>query len=215
MEKTVSFTTLAPYFVMGEYTAATRHLWIVCHGHGQLARYFAKRFDILDLQRHTIIAPQGPDRFYMDNYTRVGASWTTRENRDMHIENQLNYLDVVFEAETKNVDFQTTRLHLLGFSQGVSAITRWAASRHIAFDSLIMWAGGFPPELTQQPWSWIKPDAKFFSVVGKEDEFLTEERLEEQKKLISAAFENCEFIMFDGKHEMNRAVLAALVEKIS
>ncbi|MEZ4776367.1 MAG: esterase [Bacteroidia bacterium] len=215
MQKQVSFTIQAPYFFMGELTENTRHIWVACHGHGQLARYFMKRFDFLDLQEHYLIAPQGPDRFYMDNYTRIGASWTTRENREMHIENQLNYLDSVFDTETADVDWSQVKLHLLGFSQGVSAITRWAASRKILFDSLSLWAGGFPPELTKDQWSFVKSSARTFAIIGRQDEYLTEERLEEQKKLISGVFENCEFILFEGKHEMNREVLATLVEKIS
>lgn len=215
MQKQVSLSIQAPYFFIGELTENTRHIWVACHGHGQLARYFMKRFDVLDLQQHYLIAPQGLDRFYMDNYTRIGASWTTRENREMHIENQLNYLDAVFDAETTDVDWSTVKLHLLGFSQGVSAITRWAASRNILFDSLTLWAGGFPSELAKDQWAFVKSTAQIFALTGRQDEYLTEEKLTEQKNLLSAVFENCEFILFEGKHEMNREVLAALVEKIS
>lgn len=208
-EKAVSFSASAPYYIQGELSPSTAHIWIVCHGYGQLARYFAKRMDVLDAEKNFIIAPQGLDRFYLNQFTKVAASWTTRENRDTHVENQLNYLDQIFQAELHDVDWSNTKLTLLGFSQGVSVVTRWAAYRNISFDRMILWAGGFPPELTAEHWTHLKSDAEVWTVVGDEDPYINEEKMKSQGEMLTSAFgKTPQLVQFKGGHEISREILA-------
>ena len=210
----VSFTIEAPYFTWGEKSEKTQNIWIVCHGFGQLARHFMKRFDVLDPETNYVIAPQGLSRFYMDNYTKVAASWTTREFRDMHVDNQIAYLDQIYSREITPELLAQAKFNLLGFSQGVSVVTRWTAYRQIPIDRLILWAGGFPPELTPEKWTFLKSDMELWVVVGKDDEFLTDDRKKKQEELITNSIKKPEVIIFDGKHEVKREALKAFVDRL-
>lgn len=210
-EKSLTFNIEAPYYTQGEITEKTKEIWIICHGYGQMARYFLRRFDVLDEESHFLIAPQGLDRFYFDNFTKLGASWTTRELRDTHVSNQQNYLNMMYDAELGHLDLSTYTLRIVGFSQGVSVITRWAAQRQVPFDHMILWAGGFPPNLTKEKWEFRKPLSKVTVLVGTEDPFLKEEKLEAEKAVIESVFPEYEFVLFEGGHQVKRKVIRALM----
>ena len=99
-EKTVSYTTTNTYQTLNTFTQKTEVIWMVCHGLGHLTKYFLNHFEKLDPEKHYIIAPQAPSKYYQDKrYKYVGASWLTRENTDIEIENVLNYLDQVYTSE--------------------------------------------------------------------------------------------------------------------
>lgn len=206
-ENILSFQVEAPYYTQGSLSDKTEEIWIICHGYGQMARYFLRRFDVLDEERHFLIAPQGLDRFYFDNFTKLGASWTTRELRDTHVSNQQAYLNTVYEAELGHLDLSKYTLRIMGFSQGVSVITRWAVQRQIPFDHMIMWAGGFPPNLTAEKWSFRKPASKVTVLVGTDDPFLKKEKLDQERELIESVFPDYEFILFEGGHQVMRSVI--------
>ncbi|MEL6255702.1 MAG: hypothetical protein AAFR87_27100 [Bacteroidota bacterium] len=210
-EKVLSFQIEAPYYTQGEINENTKEIWIICHGYGQMARYFLRRFDVLDSETHFLIAPQGLDRFYFDNFTKLGASWTTRELRDTHVSNQQTYLNAMYEAELAHLDLSKYTLRIMGFSQGVSVITRWAVQRKVPFDHMIMWAGGFPPNLTADKWAFRKPNSKVSVLVGSEDPFLKKEKLEQEKEVVKSVFPDYEFVMFEGGHQVLRTVLQDLM----
>ena len=78
----------ARYYSLGEPGPATRQLWFVCHGYGQLAGRFLRHFEPLDDGSRVIVAPEGLSRFYLSESPaerRVGASWMTREDRLVEI----------------------------------------------------------------------------------------------------------------------------------
>ena len=90
-EKTVSYTTTNTYQTLNTFTPKTEEIWMVCHGLGHLTKYFLNHFEKLDPEKHYIIAPQAPSKYYQDKrYKYIGASWLTRENTDIEIENVLN-----------------------------------------------------------------------------------------------------------------------------
>lgn len=210
-EKVLSFQIEAPYYTQGEINENTKEIWIICHGYGQMARYFLRRFDVLNPDTHFLIAPQGLDRFYFDNFTKLGASWTTRELRDTHVSNQQTYLNSMYEAELAHLDLSKYTLRIMGFSQGVSVITRWAVQRQVPFDHMIMWAGGFPPNLTSDKWAFRKPNSKVTVLVGSEDPFLKKEKLEQEREVVESVFPDYEFVMFEGGHQVLRTVLQDLM----
>ena len=106
MQKFVQVSAQFPYFTQNEASSETAHVWVVFHGYGQLAQYFLRKFDFLP-PNHFVIAPQGNHKFYIQPYDKVGASWLTKEDRLVDIENQQNYLKKVFEIETQGIDFQS------------------------------------------------------------------------------------------------------------
>src|SRR5207245_4750618 len=60
----------ARYYSLGEPGPATRQLWYVCHGYGQLAGRFLRHFEPLDDGSRVIIAPEGLSRFYLRSEER-------------------------------------------------------------------------------------------------------------------------------------------------
>ncbi len=213
MQKFVQVSAQFPYFVQGEAQAETAHVWVVFHGYGQLAQYFLRKFDFLPSD-HFVIAPQGNHKFYIQPYDKVGASWLTKEDRLIDIENQQIYLKKVFETETQNIDFQKVKLHLLGFSQGVATVSRWAIQHKIAFDSLILWAGGFPSEIQKTELDFSKPDTRVELVIGKADEFYNEMSVNLQIEKLKELGLSTNLTIFEGKHEIDSQVLHTIVDRI-
>lgn len=214
MEKLISVQIQTPYLTSGQITEKTEYIWLVCHGFGQLAKYFGRRFDVFDLEKHFFIMPQGLSRFYInEKYQDVGASWISKENREMDLENELNYLEKVFSAETKNVDLSKKKLILFGFSQGATMVARFAFYKKIPFDHLVLWAGGFPTEITKAQTEFTKADSDIHLIIGRQDHFYEHLRFDNQIKMASDHFKPPKTTIFEGKHEVKREVLYGIFEE--
>jgi len=78
MEHHFTVARTARYEQLGEPSAATRQLWLVAHGYGQLAEYFIRHFKAVyaaDPAGTVVVAPEALSRFYLaGNGGRVGAS---------------------------------------------------------------------------------------------------------------------------------------------
>ncbi|MEO2062993.1 MAG: esterase [Christiangramia sp.] len=205
-EKSVSYQISNTYSTLNERTAHTKNIWLVFHGIGYLSRYFLRHFQHLNTDENYIIAPQAHSKFYLNGeYRHVGASWLTRENLEEGIENMLNYLDAVFEAENlKNAE----NLHILGYSQGVSVATRFVARRRINCQKLIMHSGKVPQELTSEDFNFLK-NPEFAFLYGKNDEYLKNGIIEVEENRLAELFpKNLEILAYEGGHEVNSELIA-------
>ncbi|MEQ9288211.1 MAG: alpha/beta hydrolase [Cyclobacteriaceae bacterium] len=213
MNHHVNMSFRASYATMNEIHPGTKHIWIACHGYGQLANHFIKRFDVFDPERHFILAPEGLARFYLNGHKKVGASWMTKHDRETDLENQQSYFDALFRQVFGQTDLKEYQLHLLGFSQGVSMISRLAAYKRLNFDHLILWAGGFPPELCNEDFTFLKKSAKLKIVLGSSDQFFQMPAFQTDiDKAASATGLEAELMHFDGGHELDREVLSGIVD---
>ena len=96
-ERNINFEFKARYYKLGDITHETKQVWFVLHGYGQLAQYFIKKFKAIESSQICIVAPEGLSKFYLESVTsrsaggsnRVGATWMTRENREVDIENYI------------------------------------------------------------------------------------------------------------------------------
>ncbi len=202
-----------PVYTLNEFTDSTKTIWIACHGYGQLARYFVKRFDVLNSSENFVIAPQGLSRFYADgNYGKVGASWMTKENRELDLHNQRQYFDVLFDQVLPGVNWDKCSLKLFGFSQGVTMISRLAVYKQLIFDQLVLWAGGMPHEQTAADWEYLPTSTKIDLVIGDKDEYFSQKTVESQvAKVKELTGLDPKLTVFDGKHEVTREVLSQIV----
>ena len=207
MQKTIDLTLTAPYCTYGTLTEKTETIVIAFHGYGQLAKYFIRKFDFLDESKYYVITPQGLSKFYLNNHTRVGASWMTKENRLLDLKNQLHYVQTVFEAETKTINWTKVRLVVFGFSQGVATASRWLTTHKIPFDMFIAYAGQIGYELTESDFNFIKSESKVICLLGDDDQFYNGEHVAKFETGFKAVFPNGKFEMFEGKHEVLRDVL--------
>ena len=106
------------------------------------------------------------------------------------------------------------KLHLLGFSQGVATVSRWAVQQKIRFDSLILWAGGFPSEIQKRELDLWKTDAKLELVIGKADQFYNEISVNLQIEKLKELGLSPNLTIFEGKHELESQVLQTIVNRI-
>lgn len=213
MEHHVAFSFSAPYFTLNELTSKTTDVWITCPGYGQLAKFFIRRFDVLDADKHFVVTLQGLSKFYLPDRKQVGASWMTKEGRETDMLNQKAYFDAVIGEVFQDHKLENYRVHLLGFSQGVSMISRMAAYAEIQFETLILWAGGFPPELTSNQFDHLDEKAKLKVVLGTRDEYfaLDKNYQPEVARMEEIIGLKPEIISFDGTHEISRDVLRELI----
>ncbi len=208
--KHIDFQAVAPYATYGNFSEQTQAIWVVFHGYGQLAQRFIRRFDILNPETHVVIAPQGLSKFYLKGtFSEVGASWMTKEDREIDIQNQQIYIQSVFQKETQSIDLQHIKINILGFSQGVTTACRWALYHQIPFDKLVMWAGGFPHEITEK--QILKPNAEIIALIGDQDSFYDSEMWEKQLQKIETYLKKPQAFIYEGKHEISREILQKIV----
>jgi len=207
-EKEISYNITNTYSTLNTLTEKTKHVWFVCHGIDYLSRYFLKYFKELNTEENYVIAPQASSKHYLGSaYKHVGASWLTKENTDVEIENNMHYFDAVFEAE--NIP-KTVNLIVLGYSQGVSIATRYVAKRQLQCSQMILLSGGLPNELTADIFKFL--NAKVTLVYGDNDEFITKEIMQQEKYKIKKIFGNkVNIVTFKGKHEVKKEIINSLV----
>lgn len=218
-EYATDFSFRARYYVLGDVQAAhTRAVWFVLHGYGQLAQYFIKKFDGLTRHGIVVVAPEGLSRFYLEDVAtrsrggsqRVGATWMTRENRLMDIENYLSYLTAVHREVADGLALPTT---VLGFSQGAATAARWAVSGQIEFERLIVWAGLVPEDMDFDEGQRILKSKEMIHVYGSDDPFITDERFAHMKTLAQRLHPSPRLVSFAGAHDIDADTLERLASE--
>ncbi len=204
MEKIHEFSLKANYFQIGNSKNPDR-IWLVCHGYGQLASRFIKKFNALDQKNNLIIAPEGLSHFYLEGLSgNVGASWMTKHNRELEISNQFSYLESLMISKVKSCG--ANRISLLGFSQGGATICRWIAKSELIFDDLYLWATIFPPDMNADfmDKTLLGKNVKIF--YGGRDPFLKEEHIQKTTALLDRV-RHLKIVKFEGDHRVIPEVL--------
>jgi predicted esterase len=205
----------ARYYTIGEAGPNTKYFWIVCHGYGQLAKFFIRKFDVLAAEDTFVLAPEGLSKFYWegDGKRIPVANWMTREDRLNEIEDYANMIQSLYE-QFKAQCAEDVKIVLLGFSQGCATQVRWILHKMPDFDSLIMWAGLFPEDLDYLPFKEYLSDKKLYFVYGTMDIYLTEERHREHTALLKKNELAVKEKVFDGPHKVIREVLREVAEEV-
>lgn len=204
----------ARYFQNGELNQSTSEVWIVCHGYGQLANFFLRKFDLLNSNTTCIIAPEGLHRYYLEGSAgRVGASWMTKEDRLTDIKDYINYLDLL--AEKVKQAAPKSKLYVLGFSQGCATVSRWVNQGKTQPDALILYAGVFPPDLDFSIEGSALRNTKVILTNGNRDEYLKEGDINHQLSIMEQNGIQPEFIPFEGSHQIYPEVLDLIRKKLS
>ena len=199
--------------VEGPLSASTQHIWVALHGYGQLSTYFSRHFRDLASEARAFVVPQGTSRFYLDGLVgRVGASWMTKEDRLVDIENQRVYLESVISWALTQAP--KAQVHLLGFSQGVATFMRYLGYSKHHFGSAIAWAGSWPPDLDDKNVAALKA-MHFKGFFGTEDEHIGPEK---QQKILTHYKAEYKLDLpvehYPGGHKFDRAILAREIEQL-
>ncbi|GGF25769.1 alpha/beta hydrolase [Hymenobacter cavernae] len=202
----------ARYYQLGELSAATRRVWFVVHGYGQLAAYFIRHFATLTQADPTLVvlAPEGLSKFYLNGHSgRIGASWMTREDRLTEIEDYVGYLNQLADSILASCP-AVVEITVLGFSQGGATVSRWLSRAQFRPKQLILWAGRFPPDMDAETATHLLNQLPVTVVCGDEDPFVSPEAFEENLQLLRSFGVEPEVIRFTGKHTLDADVLRQL-----
>lgn len=188
--------------MLGSLDSETKELWLVFHGYRMLATNFVRKFRPLLDEDTCILAPEGLSRFYVDGFSgRVGASWMTKEDRLAEIEDQIVWLDRIWDLVMEKTDASKCKVHLLGFSQGVATMWRWLARRELIPATIAFYAGKIPDEYSQKMDDRLSRSRLFF-LYGSRDEFINEQLAAYLKGVMLAHLPDLEILTFDGKHDI-------------
>lgn len=210
-EKLISYQSQSSYSRLNNLTDKTDTIWMVFHGMGYLSKYFIRYFRDLDAEKNFIIAPQAPSKYYQDSsFKHVGACWLTRVDTQDEMENIINYINAIWDAEIAD-QLKGKRLIVLGYSQGVSIAARWTSRMKVACDKLVLHSGGIPKELTAQDFEFLPEDTEVLYLYGDQDEYIKEARkTEEQLKANQLFGYRTKVKVFPGKHEVYKPILEKL-----
>ncbi len=220
-EEYLEVVRTARYAVMGSTGSGVREVWFVLHGYGQLASRFLQHFAVLEHEARLLVAPEGLSRFYIDPEhvrgaaaMRVGASWMTREDREVEIGDYLKYLDAVAAHVLTPLRGSNPRIIVLGFSQGVATACRWAVLGRTRTDRLLLWAGGVPPDLDFQHARERLGPHGLTLVVGTADSYIPDGAVEREKARLAEQRIPYQLKTFPGGHEIDPAILTELANEV-
>ncbi len=183
-------------------------VWIATHGYGMLAEFFIDKFNGIISDKHLVIAPEGLSKFYLEGLTgRVGATWMTSKDRASEIQDYIAYLEEVYSI----IPPTANAIILLGFSQGVSTISRWFCATSKKADMLIAWGAAFPEDVLQDKKMCTIPTHIY---IGKQDEYIPEEKRMQYLELLKASQLPIEVHLYEGKHQLDVVALKELVDNI-
>lgn len=207
-ENHISYTRTGRYFTFGNPEKASTLLFAL-HGYGQLAQFFVRKFNMLYPDQFFVICPEGPHRFYQKGSAgRVGASWMTKEDRLNDIKDYIVFLNTIM-AEMES-EYHFDRRILLGFSQGGATASRWIAYGDYQFDTFLLWAAVFPPDMESSDHLKFKSLKNYF-IVGTEDEFISPEEAQKRQDELNQNNLPFEFVTFTGKHNIDPSLLKELL----
>jgi predicted esterase len=206
----------ARYWTYGSLTPQTQKIWFVCHGYGQLAEFFIKKFSGLNPEQNYVVAPEALSKFYLKGFSdKVGATWMTKEDRLNEIKDYINYLNDLYAHifSDSPVSPQEVKIYALGFSQGTNTVCRWLGSGQVKVDKLIVWAGNFPPDVDFKKITQLADNQLITYVYGSEDELINQSVFDHemnQLKLKNIPFEVHSFV---GKHDLDAEILQKLASE--
>jgi predicted esterase len=177
------------------------NLLVGFHGYAEVAEAELSRLQSIEGTRAwTLVSIQALHRFYRGRSSDVVASWMTRQDRDLAIQDNIGYTLRVLDAVQRDHG-AATRLVVSGFSQGVAMAYRTACSLSQPPSGVIALAGDVPPELNSEMLSRIPA-----VLIGRgvRDEWYTDDQLHTDESRLREAGVTVRVARFDGAHEWTK-----------
>ena len=215
MKNQISISKTAKYSQLGKCCKKIDTVWFVLHGYGMLSEYFIKKFESILNEKTLVIAPEATNRFYLgDNYSRVGASWMTKLNREEEINDNILYLEKLYLRIKKEIGHDNFKLNTLGFSQGGPALVRWLMSNKLNVNSMILWGSDIPKDSlkTENKLRWNSINLKI--VIGSNDEYINDESRKRFVQSVKSYGLTYDLIEYDGNHKIIEKELEKLVASL-
>ncbi len=168
------------------------------HGYAQTAEeHLDALLEIPGLVHWHLVAIQGLHRFYRSRSGDLGASWMTRQDRELAIEDNARYVNAALTDVKKHLEVSAP-VAFFGFSQGTAMAYRAAAVAGHPSQGLVALGGDVPSEV-------LKVDLDGFPRIligrGKDDEWYDEGKMQRDLELLGAAGIEPESCVFEGGHE--------------
>ena len=178
------------------YDGRRSRLLLAFHGYGQRAESMIEMLDpVPDINQWTIASVQALHPFY-GRQNEVVASWMTRQDRELAIAENIDYVDDATVALQR--ERRADVIVCVGFSQGASMAWRAGVLGRRRADGVVALAGDIPPELKDAP-------AENFPIGllagGDKDEWYTAEKMNADLKLLEQKGAPHGSLRFRGGHE--------------
>jgi len=176
------------------------------HGYGEDADIQLDRLAAIpESHRWTTVSIQALHRFYQRRTSRVVASWMTRQDRELAIIDNVQYVSKCIEAVATEWPI-TSKIMFVGFSQGVGMAFR-AAVNVTNFDAMVIAVGGdIPPELS--PDSLQKISAVLI-VRGASDDLYTNKQFVQDEMTLRSSKVDVRSVELAAGHEWSSNVSEA------
>jgi predicted esterase len=212
LKKNIVFPFQAHYSVSHQPTFQEEEVWVLFHGYGQLAEFFIRKFQNFDSPNRLFVAPEGTNYAYLNGFEgRVGANWMTSHDREISIENNHRFLDLLLESLLSGYQ-KNPRINILGFSQGAATATRWTSRWSGSVDRLFLCSGGFAHDLVLEESRTQFAQTEITLIFGEKDRMITSESIEKQKDLTSKLKKKPEIWTFEGGHELDEGMLQRIFD---
>jgi predicted esterase len=188
--------------VLVQPAAQPKGLLVGFHGYAESAAIQMQRLAAIpDAGAWTCVAVQGLHRFYRGRSRETLAGWMTREDRELLIADNIEYVDAVMAS----VADPARRLPIVyaGFSQGVAMAFRAGVLGRETAAGIIAVGADVPPELANDPRSRFPP---VLMLRGSRDEWYTQDTFETDVETLRARGTDVNAVVFDGGHEWTDAV---------
>jgi len=191
-----------PAQVHGRYVirdGPRERLLVGFHGYAQTAEiHMADLEPIPGIDAWTVVSVQALNRFYVGRSIETGACWMTRQDREIAIADNINYVRSVVEL------FPEARTIVVeGFSQGAAMAYRAAAKLDRVAGVLIL-GGDCPPDVTGAL-------PRLLIGRGEGDDWYTDEKLKKDLKSLEERADVTTSV-FKGRHEWTDAFRSAAGE---
>jgi len=203
----------ARYLTLGEIEGASE-IWFLLHGYGMLAASVLRWFEPAARVGRLLVAPEALSRAYFEEQgaRRVGASWMTKEDREVEIEDYVRYLDVLDE-QIRLGSAGKPRIEVHAFSQGTATACRWVAFGRVRVNRLVLWAGAVPPDLPLDRYGAALTGARLTIAIGTRDPYISQADVDREQARLAAQGLLPTVHRFEGGHRVDPALLRALAEE--
>ena len=168
------------------------------HGYAETAEIQLERLQVLPgADQAVVVSIQGLHRFYRGRMNDIVASWMTRQDRELALEDNLAYVRSIVDA-VANETVMGVPLVYAGFSQGVAMAFRAACGTPHRCAAVVAVGGDIPPELDA-------PSLKRIGAVllghGQHDAWYTPAKLESDVRRLGEAGVRVEVAELSAGHE--------------
>jgi predicted esterase len=170
-------------------------LLVLFHGYGQSAERMLEDVRLIPgADAWRLASVQALHQFYARDSTTVLGSWMTRQNRDLAIADNIEYVDRAVAAIEP-----TEPIVFAGFSQGVAMAYRAAVrGRHPAAGILAL-AGDIPPELKERREGDRWPPVLIG--VGDRETWYAPAKVDNDRRFLATSNIAHEIVVFNGGHD--------------